>query len=71
MKDLRDFIDLLRNMGELVVIDAPVDPILEITEIADRVGKTGGPALLFTRPKGSTVPVLMNQFGSERGYARR
>ncbi|MCX8031809.1 MAG: menaquinone biosynthesis decarboxylase [Thermoleophilia bacterium] len=64
MKDLRDFIALLKDKGELAVIDVPVDPELEMTEIADRVVKSGGPALLFTRPKGSTIPVLMNQFGS-------
>lgn len=64
MKDLRDFIKLLRDKGELVVVDTPVDPLLEITEIADRVGKRGGPALLFTRPAGSTTPVLINQFAS-------
>jgi 4-hydroxy-3-polyprenylbenzoate decarboxylase len=64
MKDLRDFIKLLRDRGELVVIDTPVDPVLEMTEIADRVGKAGGPALLFTKPNGYTTPVLMNQFGS-------
>ncbi len=64
MKDLRDYIALLRDKGLLTVVDAPVDPVLEITEIADRVGKAGGPALLFTHPKGSTVPVLVNQFGS-------
>lgn len=64
MKDLRDFITLLRERGQLAVVDAPVDPILEMTEIADRVVKSEGPALLFTRPKGYTIPVLMNQFGS-------
>ncbi len=64
MKDLRDFIKLLRDRGQLAIIDTPVDPILEITEIADRVGKAGGPALLFTRPKGHRVPIFMNQFGS-------
>ncbi len=66
MKDLRDFIELLRAEGELAVIDTPVDPVLEITEIADRVVKAGGPALLFTHPKGSDFPVLINQFGSDR-----
>ena len=65
MKDLRDFIKLLRDRGQLAIIDTPVDPILEITEIADRVVKAEGPALLFTRPKGHTVPVFINQFGSE------
>jgi len=64
MKDLRDFIELLRSAGQLRVIDTAVDPVLEITEIADRVVKAGGPALLFTRPKGSSIPVLINQFGS-------
>ena len=64
MKDLRDFIKLLRDRGQLATIDTPVDPVLEITEIADRVAKAGGPALLFTRPKGHTVPVFINQFGS-------
>jgi 4-hydroxy-3-polyprenylbenzoate decarboxylase len=64
MKDLRDFITLLREHGELAVIDHPVDPILEITEIADRVVKAEGPALLFRNVKGSSMPVLINQFGT-------
>jgi 4-hydroxy-3-polyprenylbenzoate decarboxylase len=64
MKDLRGFIDLLRTRGQLAVIDTPVDPVLEMTEIADRVVKRRGPALLFTEPKGHSFPVLMNQFGS-------
>lgn len=66
MKDLRDFIRLLRDSGQLVTIDTVVDPVLEVTEIADRVGKAGGPALLFTHPKGHTVPILINQFGSHK-----
>ncbi len=65
MKDLRDFIKLLRDRGRLSVIDAPVDPVLEMTEIADRVAKAGGPALLFTNPTGYSYPVLMNQFGGD------
>ena len=65
MIDLRDFIKLLRDKGQLAVVDTPVDPVLEITEIADRVVKAGGPALLFTQPKGSSFPVLINQFGSD------
>ena len=64
MKDLREFIALLRERGELVEISATLDPVLEMTEIADRTVKFGGPALLFTDPRGSSVPVLMNQFGS-------
>jgi 4-hydroxy-3-polyprenylbenzoate decarboxylase len=64
--DLRSWIDLLRREGELVEIEAEVDPYLEVTEITDRVVKSGGPALLFTNVKGSDRPLLINQFGTER-----
>src|SRR5687768_12355405 len=64
--DLRSWIRLLESEGELVRVAAEVDPDLEITEIVDRTVKTGGPALLFERPKGSTHPLLINQFGTER-----
>src|ERR687895_420664 len=64
--DLRDWIALLEREGELVRIEAEVDPDLEITEITDRVVKAGGPALLFENPKGSEHSLLINQFGSER-----
>ena len=50
--DLREWIDLLRREGELAEIDAEVDPYLEITEIADRTMKAGGPALLFRNVQG-------------------
>ena len=62
--DLREFIAALERAGELRRIRTEVDPILEITEIADRVSKRGGPALLFERVKGSSMPVLINAFGS-------
>ena len=64
--DLRDWIALLRREGELVEIAPEVDPYLEATEIVDRTVKTGGPALLFSNPKGSRHPLLVNQFGTER-----
>ena len=64
-RDLRDWIALLEREGELVRISAEVDPHLEITEITDRVVKSGGPALLFENPK-SEHPLLINQFGTER-----
>ncbi|HET9324217.1 MAG TPA: menaquinone biosynthesis decarboxylase [Gaiellaceae bacterium] len=63
---LRDWIALLEREGELVRIDAEVDPHLEVTEIVDRTVKAGGPALLFTNLKGSDHPLLINQFGTER-----
>lgn len=65
-RDLRDFLRELEKNGELKRISAEVDPILEITEIADRSVKAGGPALLFERPKGSRVPLAINVVGSEK-----
>ncbi len=64
--DLREWIRLLEDEGELVRVSAEVDPDLEITEIVDRTVKSGGPALLFEHPKGSRLPLLINQFGTER-----
>ncbi len=64
--DLRDFIAALEKHKELKRISVEVDPALEITEFADRAVKSGGPALLFEKPKGSSVPVLINSFASER-----
>ena len=64
--DLREWIDLLGREGELVEVAAEVDPYLEISEIADRVVKAGGPALLFRNVRGSSLPLLINQFGTER-----
>jgi 4-hydroxy-3-polyprenylbenzoate decarboxylase len=65
-RDLREWIELLEREGELRRVGAEVDPHLEVTEIVDRTVKAGGPALLFERPKGSTHPLLINQFGTER-----
>jgi 4-hydroxy-3-polyprenylbenzoate decarboxylase len=70
--DLRDWINALDAAGELRRVRAAVDPILEITEITDRVSKgekptPGGPALLFENVKGHPgASVLINQFGSAR-----
>src|SRR6058998_3681551 len=64
--DLREWIALLEREGELVRVAAEVDPHLEVTEITDRTVKAGGPALLFEHPKGSSHPLLINQFGTER-----
>jgi len=65
-RDLRDWIALLEREGELVRVEAEVDPDLEVTEIVDRVVKSRGPALLFERLKGSEHALLINQFGTER-----
>src|SRR6202140_1449115 len=64
--NLLDFIHVLEKKGELKRISFEVDPVLEIAEFADRAVKGGGPALLFEKPKGSRVPVLINAFASMR-----
>lgn len=68
-QDLRDFIAGLEARGELKRIGVPVDPKLEMTEIADRVLRSGGPALLFEKPKSGEMPVLANLFGTPQRVA--
>ncbi len=81
-QDLREFVLKLETEGELKRVHAEVDPVLEISEVVQRVmrGKQGGqtgmpvplggnPALLFEKPKGSRHPVLVNAFGSVRRMA--
>ena len=68
-KDLRDFIAQLEAMGELKRIQTEVDPALEMTEICDRVLKAQGPAILFENPKGHSMPVLGNLFGTPKRVA--
>ncbi|MBZ0072246.1 MAG: 4-hydroxy-3-polyprenylbenzoate decarboxylase [Gammaproteobacteria bacterium] len=68
-RDLRDFIQQLEQQGELKRIRQEIDPYLEMTEICDRTLRAGGPALLFENPRGHTVPVLGNLFGTPRRVA--
>ncbi|HXM18421.1 MAG TPA: menaquinone biosynthesis decarboxylase [Candidatus Tumulicola sp.] len=70
--NLREFVDELRRDGDLLEIKAPVDPRLEITEIADRCVKDSGgsPALLFSNVKGSQYPLLINALASARRMAK-
>lgn len=75
-RDLREFVQKLDKEGELKRIRAEVDPVLEITEVTQRVARdtrrlpdSVGPALLFERPKNSRVPLLVNTFGSVRRMA--
>jgi 4-hydroxy-3-polyprenylbenzoate decarboxylase len=65
-EDLRAFVRRLEAEGELARVRAEVDPVLEISEIADRAVKAGAPALLFERVRGHSIPVLLNAFGSAR-----
>ncbi|MDP2795097.1 MAG: 4-hydroxy-3-polyprenylbenzoate decarboxylase [Sulfurisoma sp.] len=68
-RDLRDFVAQLEAIGELRRVAVEVDPNLEMTEICDRVLRAGGPAILFEKPKGHSMPVLANLFGTPRRVA--
>ncbi|MDP2139973.1 MAG: 4-hydroxy-3-polyprenylbenzoate decarboxylase [Gammaproteobacteria bacterium] len=68
-KDLREFIALLEEKGELKRIKTEVDPYLEVTEICDRTLRANGPALLFENPRSSRIPMLCNLFGNTRRIA--
>ena len=67
--NLAEFVQVLERAGELKRISHPVNAELEITEIADRVMKSAGPALLFENVIGKTLPVLINAFGSVKRMA--
>ncbi|MGE5640445.1 MAG: 4-hydroxy-3-polyprenylbenzoate decarboxylase [Clostridia bacterium] len=67
--DLREFMSQLEARGELKRVAREVSPRLEMTEICDRLLQAGGPAVLFERPAGHTMPVLGNLFGSVRRIA--
>ena len=63
-RDIRDFLSLLENKGQLKRISCEVDSDLEIAAISDRVLGMGGPALLFENIKGSSMPVAVNLLGT-------
>ncbi len=66
LKDLRAYIEVLKKENEILFIDTPVDPYLEIAEIHRRVIEKGGPALFFRNVQGSKFPVVTNLFGTEK-----
>lgn len=68
-QDLREFITYLEERGELKRIKQEIDPYLEMTEISDRTLRKEGPALLFENPKGHSMPVLTNLFGTPERVA--
>ncbi len=63
--DLRAFLELLRERGDLAVVEAPVEADLEIAEIHRRVIAAGGPALLFSNVQGAEFPLVTNLFGTQ------
>ena len=69
-RSLQDCVAALRAEGMLVEVDHPIDPHLEIAEIQRRLFRAGGPAVLFTHPRGSAFPVLVNLYGTQRRIER-
>ncbi|MGH9944430.1 MAG: UbiD family decarboxylase [Pyrinomonadaceae bacterium] len=65
-RNLRSFLELLRRERDLINVETEVDPYLELAEVHRRVIERGGPAILFTRVKGSRYPVVTNLFGTAR-----
>jgi 4-hydroxy-3-polyprenylbenzoate decarboxylase len=68
-RDLRDFIGQLEAMGELRRVAEPVSARLEMTALADRVLRAGGPAMLVEHPVGYKIPALINLFGTTKRVA--
>ncbi len=69
-RSVADFLEELGHAGELVRVDAEVDPALEIAEITRRIAQTEGPALLFGKARNITPPVLTNLLGSDQRIRR-
>lgn len=63
-RNLRECLRDLQHSGQLIRIDDPVDPHLEMAEIQRRVFAAGGPALYFSQPKGCRFPMVSNLFGT-------
>jgi 4-hydroxy-3-polyprenylbenzoate decarboxylase len=68
-RDLRDFVNQLKSMGELRVVPESVSPNLEMTAIGDKLLRSEGPAVLFSKPAGYTTPCLINLFGTPQRVA--
>src|SRR6516225_12179108 len=69
-ESLAAFLEELESKGDLARIRTEVNPILEISEITDRISKAHGPALLFEKVRGSRFPLAINVLGSERRMAK-
>jgi 4-hydroxy-3-polyprenylbenzoate decarboxylase len=67
--DLREFIAFLETKNQIRRITSLVSTDLEITEIADRTVKAGGPALLFENVEGNDMPLLINLYGTHQRTA--
>lgn len=69
-RTLRQCVETLREEGQLIEIDYPINPHLEIAEIQRRLFRSGGPALLFRSALGTQHPVLINLYGTQKRVER-
>lgn len=65
-RSLRDCVEELQRVGDLRVIEAEVDPRLELGMIQRRAYQAQAPALLFTNLKGCSYPALANLYGTKK-----
>ena len=63
---LREFIELLRENGELLTLSTPLSPKFEISTILSEFGKKEAPALLFEKVKGHQLPIIGNLLGTKK-----
>lgn len=63
-RNLAECVRDLESNGQLVRVDHPVDPRLEVAEIQRRLFRAAGPAVLLTRVRGTPFPMLANLFGT-------
>src|SRR5579864_7648382 len=63
-RNLAECVDDLERTGQLVRIYREIDPFLEAAEIQRRVYQAGGPAIFYSRVKGSRFPLVSNLFGT-------
>lgn len=64
IENLQQYLEILKNENELMVIEESLDPVLEIPEVLRQAAAAEMPALLFTNPAGYDFPVAGNLFGS-------
>jgi 4-hydroxy-3-polyprenylbenzoate decarboxylase len=69
-RSLADFLEELGQAGELVRVEAEVDPRLEVAELTRRAGCGDGPALLLATPRGSEIPLVTHLFGTQARIER-
>ena len=69
VRDLREFISLLEEKGELARVREELDPRFEISAFLRLLDGRDGPAVLFERVRGYTIPVAADLYRTPRRMA--